>query len=124
MAGDHQLLEIVEEKRHEQVADVEPVHVGVGGEHDPVVPQVLDVLLDAERHHHVVQLFVLVDGGAVPAEHVLRLALERENRLGEHVARGNDRAAGRLPFGDEDRRILALVPRPADGTCSPSGSGS
>ena len=109
MAGHHEVLEVGEEKRHEQVADMEPVDVGVGGDHDAVVPQVFDVLLDAQRHHQVVQLFVLVNGRAVPAEHVFRLALERENRLGLHVARGNDGAGGGLPFGEEDRGFLAAL---------------
>ena len=108
MAGDDQFLEVVEEERHEQVADVEAVDVGVGGEDDFVVPQVFDGLFDAQGHHHVVQLFVLVDGRAVPAEHVFGLALEREDGLGEHVARGDDRAAGRLPFGEEQHGLLAV----------------
>ena len=88
---------------------METVHIRVRGEHHAVVAQVFDVLLDPERHHHVVQLFVLVDGGAGAAVHVQRLALEGENRLGQHVARPDDRAAGRLPLGNEDRRIGALV---------------
>ena len=107
MVRQNQVFEIGEEKRHEQVADVEPVHVGVGGDHDTVVPERVDGLLDAERHHQVVQFFVLIDGGAVARKHVFRLAPEREYRLGLHVARRDDRSGCRQPFGKEDGRIPA-----------------
>jgi len=64
----------------------------------------------------VIEFFILVDCRLVPAENIFRLALERENRLVHHVARGHDRARGRLP---SVRNIVS--PRRAwrrpDGSC-------
>ena len=61
MPLDREFLEVAQEIRQEEVSDVHAVDVGIGGEHDPVVPQSVDAVLEPERAHHVVELFVLVD---------------------------------------------------------------
>ena len=71
----HQLLEVAQEEREQQVADVHAVDVGVGGDHDAVVAQAVEAVLDAQRAHDVVELFVLVDRVALQAVAVERLAL-------------------------------------------------
>ena len=107
-ALDDELLEEGEEEGEEEVADVEAVVVGVGGDDDAAVAQALDVGLDAEGHHQVVQLLVLVDRRAAAPEHVLGLAPEAEDGLRVHVA-GADHGAGRREaLGEEDRGELAL----------------
>jgi len=53
MAVVHERLEELEEIGDEQIADVQSVHVGVGGENHLVVTQVLDVVLDVERAHEI-----------------------------------------------------------------------
>ena len=88
---------------------MEAVNIRVGRHDDLVVAQVVDVFFDAEGHHHIIELFVFVDGGAGFAKKVLRHALEGEDGLGLRVARGDDRAGGRLPLGEEDRRFLAAL---------------
>ena len=49
MAVVHELIEEPEEIRDHQIADVQAVHVGVGGENDLVVAQAFEVVLDVER---------------------------------------------------------------------------
>ena len=103
-----QLLEELEEVGDHQVADVQAVHVRVGGEDDLVVAQALGVVLDVERLHEVVHLVVLVHHVALEIPDVERLALEHEHGLIVHVAATRDRAGGGLAFADEDHRAPAL----------------
>ena len=113
VALDDELLEVAQEVGEQQVADVHAVDVGVGGDHDLRVAQAVDAVLDAERAHQVVELFVLVDRVALEAVAVERLAAQAEDGLGLDVARLDHHAAGRVALGQEDRRS----PRGA----SPSG---
>ncbi len=81
MAVVHELVEEPEEIGDQQVADVQAVHVGVGGENDLVVAQALEVVLDVQAAHEVVHLVVLIDDVALEVPHVERLAFEDEHRL-------------------------------------------
>ncbi len=105
----HDRFEEAEEKRQEQVADVQPVHVRVRREDDLAVAQAFERILDVEAAHQVVQLLVLVHHVALQVAHVQRLAAHGENRLGVDVAAADDGSGGRLAFGDEDHRVVAMA---------------
>ena len=110
---DH-LLEELHEVGDHQVADVHPVHIGVGGEDDFLVAQPVEVVLNVEGAHQVVELVVLVNDVALEIPHVERLALEGEDRLRVHVAAARDGAGGGLALADEDHRAAALVLLPVE----------
>ena len=82
------------------------VVVGVGRDDHLVEPQVRYPFLDAEGHHEIVELLVLVDGRPRAGEDVQRHALQPEDRLGQRVPRRDHRTGGRRSLGDEDRGIL------------------
>ncbi len=82
MAVMHQLIEEAEEIGDQQIADVQAVHVGVGGQDDFLVAQAFDVVLDVQAAHEVVHLVVLIDDVALEVPDVERLALEDEDRPG------------------------------------------
>ena len=102
-----------EEEREQQRADVLAVDVGVGHDADLVVAALLDVELLAhaaadggdERLDRLV-LEHLVEAGALDVED---LAADREDRLGERVARGDRGAAGRVALDDEQLALLAVL---------------
>ena len=102
-------LEEAQEKRQQQVADVQAVDVGIGGEDDLVVAQALGRVLDVQAAHQVVQLLVLVHHIALQVADVQRLAAQGEDRLVVHVAAADDRTGGGLAFGDEDHRVGAAA---------------
>ena len=109
VTGEDEVFEVVQEEGEEQVPDVVAILVGIGGDDHPVEAQVLDAVLDAEGHHGVEELFVLVDGGFGLAVDVLRFALEAEDGLGHHVARGDNGTCGRGALGDEDGGLIAVL---------------
>ena len=109
MAAVNQRLEEFVEIGDEQVADVQPVHVGVGGEDDFLVAQVVGIVLHVQRAHEVIHLVVLIHHVSLEIPHVERLALEGEDGLGLDVAAACDRATGGLALADEDHRAVALV---------------
>ena len=49
MAVVHELIEEPEKISDQQIADVQSVHVGIGGENDLFVTQAFEVVLDVER---------------------------------------------------------------------------
>ena len=40
---------------------MEAIDIRVGGDDDPLVAQVAQIFLDAQRHHHIIKLLVLID---------------------------------------------------------------
>ena len=62
-------------------ADVHAVDIGIGGDDDLVVAQVIHVLLDVQRRLKEVELLVLVDHLLRQSVAVQRLAAQREDRL-------------------------------------------
>jgi hypothetical protein len=56
----HEVGEELQEEGDQQQADVHAVHVGIGGDHDLVVAQAVEVFLDLERVGGG-KLLVLVD---------------------------------------------------------------
>jgi hypothetical protein len=102
----HELVEEAEEIRDEQIADVQAVHVGVGGQDDLVVAQPFEVVLDVQAAHQVVQLVVLIDDVALEVPDVERFALEDEDGLRLDVAAAHDGARRRLALGDEHHRAF------------------
>ena len=104
-----QMVEEAEEISDQQVADVQAVHVGVGGEDDLLVAEALEVVLDVEAAHEVVHFVVLIDDVALEVPDVERLAFEDEDGLGVDVAATDDRAGGGLAFGEEDHRAFAFA---------------
>ncbi len=104
----HDLIEKLVEVGDQQVADVQPVHIRVGGEHDFLIAQSLDVVLDVQRAHEVIHLVVLVNDVALQVPDIERFALEGEHGLRVHVAATGDGPAGGLALADEDHRAPAL----------------
>ena len=82
------------------------VDVGIGGDDDLVVAQPIEALLDVERGLEQVKFLVLVDDLLGEAVGVERLALEGEDGLRLHVARGGERAGGGVALDDEERALL------------------
>ena len=82
--------EELQEEREQQQADVHAVHVGVGRDDDLVVAQAVEAVLDVERGLEKVELLVLVDDFFREAVGVERLAIQREDGLRLHVARGGE----------------------------------
>ena len=105
----HELIEEAEEISDQQVADVQAVHVGVGGQDDFFVAQTFEVVLDVEAAHQVVHFIVLINDVALEIPDVERFAFEHENGLRVHVAAADDRAGGGLTFGDENHRAFAFA---------------
>ena len=98
--------EELQEERDEQQPDVHAVHVGVGGDDDLVVAQAVEAVLNIESGLEEVKLLVLVDDLLGEAVGVERFALEREDGLSLHVARGGERAGGGIALDDENRALL------------------
>ena len=85
------------------------IDIGIGGDHDLVVPQVVHILLDVERRLQQVELLVLIYDLLREAEAVERLAPQRKNRLRTHVAALGDRTGCRITLRDEDHRLLGQL---------------
>jgi hypothetical protein len=98
----HQVREELEEEGHEQQADVHAIHVGIGGDHDPVVPQTIHAVLDVQRRLDQVELLVLIHHLLRQAVAVQRFALQAEHTLQVHIAAFGDAAAGTVTLGDEE----------------------
>ena len=98
--------EELQEEREQQQADVHAVDVGVGGDDDLVVAQAVEAVLDVERGLEEVEFLVLVDDFLGEAVGVERLALQGEDGLRLHVARGGERAGGGVALDDEERAFL------------------
>ena len=105
---------VAEQQRQQQRRDVLAVDVGIGHEHDLVVPGLVgvEVLADAgaERRDH--GLHLVVAEGPVEARllDVEDLAAQRQDRLRLGVAALDGRTAGRVALDDEDlgeRRVFA-----------------
>ena len=101
--------EELQEEGHQQQADVHAVDIGIGGDDDLLVAQVVHLLLDVERRLQQVELLVLVDDLFGQPEAVERLAAQREDRLRAHVAALGDRARRRVTLRDEDHRLLGQL---------------
>ena len=114
-----QAREQLVEQRDQQVADVRAVGVGVAGEHDLAVAQLVDlerrddgladrVLAAAQRDQDRVDLGVLERAAGLRAEDVQDLAADGQDRLQVRVAGLLRGAAGGVALDDED---LALQHR-------------
>ena len=102
------LFEELEEISDHQIADVQAVHVGIGGEDDLFVAEALEVVFDVEGAHEVIEFVVFIDDVPFEVPHVERLALEDEDGLRIHLAATDNRAGGRLALGDEHHRAFAF----------------
>ena len=78
------------------------VDIGIGGDDDVVVAQVVQRVLDVEGGLEGVQLLVFVDHLLCLAVGVHGLASQREYGLGAYVADFGDGARCRQSLGDED----------------------
>ena len=94
------------------------VDVGVGHQHDLVVPQLVDVelVLDAgaeggDERLDLVVLQHLVDARLLDVDD---LAADGQDRLGARIAALTGRAAGRVALDDEDLAVLRLAARAVD----------
>ena len=86
MPADHQRFIVMEEKSQQQVADVKPVHIGIGGQYDAVVTKAFQRVFDAQGFHDIVEFQILIECILPHAPTVERLALEAEDRLGQDVS--------------------------------------
>ena len=92
----------LQEKGDEQQADVHTVDIGIGGDNDLVVTQVVESVLNVEGRLQQVELLVLIHHLLGQSERVERFAAQREHGLRVDVAALGDAAAGRVALGDED----------------------
>mmetsp|Transcript_28638 Transcript_28638/g.91338 ORF Transcript_28638/g.91338 Transcript_28638/m.91338 type:complete len:588 (+) Transcript_28638:731-2494(+) len=98
---------VPEEEGQQESADVRPIHVRVGEDHDLVVAQGGDVELlalepEAERKDEVGDLLVLVDRGVVAPFYVEDLPPQREDGLEATIPRLLGAAPRRVPLHQED----------------------
>ena len=100
---------VLHEEGQHQHADVHAVVIGIGGDDDVVVAEVLEVVLDAEGGDKQVQLFVLRKLLAALLVAVERLAAQREDGLVVGVARLGDRSACGVALRDEDGGVLDVL---------------
>ena len=109
MAVAHEVgVELEEEGEHQQ-ADVHSVHIGIGGDDDVVVSQVLDVLVDVQGGLQQVELLVLVAHFLGHSQAVERLTAQAEHGLGLHVAALGDASRCGVALGDEDGALEAFL---------------
>ena len=112
-----QLPHLAVEERQQQCADMRSVHVGVGHDHDAVIPQLREIEVLApdaasQGRDHRLDLVAaqhLVEPGLL---HVEDLALDGEDGLESPIPTLLGRAAGRLSLDDVDlaaRRIALLT---------------
>ena len=106
-AADDVREELEEESDHEE-PDVHAIDVGVGGEDDLLIAEVIDGVLDIERVLEEIEFLVFVDDLFGEAEGVEGFAAETEDGLGFDAAGASDGAAGAVAFGDEERAFLAV----------------
>ena len=96
----------LQEKREQQQTDVHAVDVGIGGDHDLVITQSIEPLLDVQCRLEQVKLLVLVNDLFRKAVGVERFSLERKDGLRLHVTRGRERSGGRIALDDEEGAFL------------------
>ena len=109
MAVAHEVgVELEEEGEHQQ-ADVHAVHIGIGGDDDVVVAQVLNVLVDVQGGLQEVELLVLITHFLGHSQAVERLAAQAEHGLGLHVAALGDASRCGVALGDEDGAFEAFL---------------
>ena len=105
----HQVgVELEEEGEHQQT-DVHAVDIGIGGDDDVVVAQVLDVLVDVQGGLQQVELLVLVTHFLGHSQAVERLTTQAEHGLGLHVAALGDASRSGVALGDEDGAFEAFL---------------
>ena len=109
MAALDDVREIAEEEGEQECPDMHPVHIGIGGNHDVVVPQVLDVLGGVERGLQEVEFFVLVHEALALAVAVVGFPPQAENGLGIGIAALGNAARCRIPLGDEKGAFESFV---------------
>ena len=105
----HQIGKELQEKREYQQPDVHSVHVGIGGDHNLVVAQRFQAVLNVQGVLQQVEFLIFVHHFLGQPEAVERLATQAEHGLQIHVARLRDRAAGRVAFGDEQRGVETRI---------------
>src|SRR5438046_1431579 len=106
MAIMNELIEETKEIGNQQVADVERLDITISGQHYFFIAQALQIVLDIEAAHHIVHLIILVYDIPLEVPNIERFAFEHENRLRIHVPATDNRAGGRLAFGQEDHGTL------------------
>ena len=109
MAVAHQVgIELEEESKHQQ-ADMHAIDIGIGGDDDVVVAQVLNVFVNIECGLQQVELLVLITYFLGHAQAVERLTAQTEHSLGLHVAALGDASRGGVALGDEDGAFEAFL---------------
>ena len=65
------------------------VVIGIGCDDDLIIAEAFKAVFDTERHHHIVELRIFVNGGAFFAVHIFGLTAQRKKRLRKDVAARN-----------------------------------
>ena len=100
--------ELQEECNHEQ-AYVHAVDIGIGCNYHFVVAQAVDSVFDVECCLQQVELLVFIHHLLSKSVGVERLASQREDGLGLHVAALGDASACRVTLGDEYAAVFLAV---------------
>ena len=99
--ADH-IREKLKEKRKHQQPDVHPVHIGVGSNHHPVVPQVFERIFNVQGVLQQVELLVLIHDFLGQTITVKGFTTQAEHRLGVYIPRFGNGTAGRIAFRDKN----------------------
>ena len=109
MAVAHEVrIELEEEGEHQQ-ADVHAVDIGISGDDDVVVAQILDIFVDVQGGLQQIELFVLVTHFLGHPQAVERLTAQAEYGLCLHVAALGDASRCGVALGDEDGAFEAFL---------------
>ena len=101
MSLPHQFRKELQEEGHQQQPDMHAVHIGIGGNHHIVVPQVFQSVLNIQCSLQQVEFLVLVYDLFGKSEDIQWLAFQAEYSLCAHIPCRGDGTAGRIAFGDE-----------------------
>ena len=110
----HQRFKETKEEGDHEIADVEAVDIGIGGEDDLAVAKVVEVFFDLKGLHEVIDFDVFVEGVAVEVANIEGFAFEGEDRLVVGIAAADERAGGGLAFGDEDLGVEMFLFDPVE----------
>ena len=102
MAIPYQVGIKLEEESEQKQPDMHAIHIGIRGNHDIVIAQILKSLFKVERSLEQVELFIFVNNPFAQPEAVERFSLKAEYRLGVNIPGLGDRSAGRITLGDEN----------------------
>ncbi len=100
--------ELEEESQHKK-ANVHSVNIGIGGNNDLIIPQLIESVLDIQCRLQAVELLVLIDHRLAQSVRIQRLSPQGEHGLGTHIAALGDRTRCGKSLCNKNTALLAQV---------------